>query len=153
VAQMPATCAAEHAPLVIVICGASLPANSHLHGRIKGDHLRSRMMNCPFGNTCTGDMTMTEEECKAYLKWLEDRTKAARRINPKTAEVTWIYSGRHYPSTVTPSVRDGCYQVGREYYARSPGSEEWVRFGFLPQKTLDALWAMHSSKLLPPKQR
>jgi hypothetical protein len=38
-------------------------------------------------------------------------------------------------------------QVGREYFARRPGSDIWVWFGDLPSATAKALWKMHGSTL------
>jgi hypothetical protein len=43
-----------------------------------------------------------------------------------------------------------CQQVGREYFARSPGSDIWVWFGDLPEATRTALWERHKQKLAFP---
>jgi len=43
-----------------------------------------------------------------------------------------------------------CLQVGREYFARAPGSDIWVSFYDLPDSTRDRLWKKHSSRLALP---
>jgi hypothetical protein len=40
--------------------------------------------------------------------------------------------------------------VGREYFARSPGSDIWVCFRDLPEGTASSLWEKHRSKLAFP---
>jgi hypothetical protein len=39
------------------------------------------------------------------------------------------------------------WQIGREYFARSPGTDIWVLFRDLPQQTRDALWDLHADRL------
>ena len=34
-------------------------------------------------------------------------------------------------------------EIGRNFFARSPGSDIWVSFGDLPEATRDALWDKH----------
>jgi hypothetical protein len=41
-------------------------------------------------------------------------------------------------------------QVGREHFARSPGTDIWVQFGDLPETTRDALWKEHMRHLSFP---
>jgi hypothetical protein len=55
-------------------------------------------------------------------QWLALRKVAALQIDPNTAEVMWVYAD---------ALIYTCGAIGipeREFYARSPGSEEWVRF-------------------------
>jgi hypothetical protein len=40
--------------------------------------------------------------------------------------------------------------MGREYFARAPGSEIWVEFTDLPEETRDKLWKKHRSELAFP---
>jgi hypothetical protein len=42
------------------------------------------------------------------------------------------------------------HQVGRERFARSPGSDVWVSLDDLPDATPEALWERHSRKLAFP---
>jgi hypothetical protein len=49
-----------------------------------------------------------------------------------------------------PDLPEECQQVGRDYFARSPGSDVWVWFGDLPDATRDALWKKHKRKLAFP---
>jgi hypothetical protein len=73
---------------------------------------------------------MTAEEWVAFCK------KAALSIDPETAEVAWAYADCDDPYCVYPD--RPVSQIGREYYARSPGGV-WVWFGDLSEKTRDAL--------------
>ena len=83
---------------------------------------------------------MTDDERKA---WLAIRKEAGLKIDPETAEVEWIYAQTLDPYGVYPELPEECQQVGREYFARSPGSDVWVNFGDLPEATLDVLWKKH----------
>ena len=80
---------------------------------------------------------MTDEERKI---WRAIRKEAGLKIDPETAEVTWIYGLTLDPYGVYPDLPEELQQVGREYFARSPGSDVWVKFGDLPEATRDALW-------------
>lgn len=83
-------------------------------------------------------------------KWLEIRKEAGLKIDPETAEVDWTYAQTLDPYGVDPELPEEYQQVGREYFARSPGSDVWVNFGDLPKGTSDALWRKHRSKLAFP---
>jgi hypothetical protein len=82
-------------------------------------------------------------------QWLAIRKEAGLKIDPETAEVTWEYANTLDPYGVYPDL-PGEYQVGREYFARSPASEVWVNFHDLPAATRDALWEKHRSNLAFP---
>src|SRR6478672_10513038 len=82
-------------------------------------------------------------------QWLAIRKEAGLKIDPATAKVMWRYG-----YTLDPY---GMYelsgeekQVGRTYFARSPGSDVWVSFDDLPDAAATALWEKHSSKLAFP---
>jgi len=106
-------------------------------------------------------MTMTDEEKTVHKmtveqtmeqtveQWLAIRKQAGLQIDPETAEVEWIYAQMFDPYGVKP-VPEEYWCVGREYFARSPGSDVWVWFSDLPDATRDALWKKHSSKLAFP---
>jgi hypothetical protein len=87
---------------------------------------------------------------KAVEEWLASRKEAALRIDSETAEVDWCYAQTLDPYGVLPDLPKECKQVGREYFARAPGSDIWVWFGDLPDVTRNALWSRHSSKLAFP---
>jgi hypothetical protein len=72
------------------------------------------------------------------------------QIDPETAEVFWRYAQVLDPYGVYPELPEDHQLVGREYFARAPGSDVWVDFGDLPTATRDALWEKHSSKLAFP---
>jgi len=86
---------------------------------------------------------MTEEQIR---KFYSIRKEAGRNIDPVTAEVDWEYGLTLDPYGITdPAVEE--LQIGRNYFARSPGSSIWVELGDLPSVTRDALWEKHKSKL------
>jgi len=82
-------------------------------------------------------------------EWLRLRKEEGRRIDPETAEVLWSYAQTLDPYGVY-DLPEELQQVGREYFARSPGSDIWVHFDDLPDDTREPLWTMHSSKLAFP---
>jgi uncharacterized glyoxalase superfamily protein PhnB len=83
-------------------------------------------------------------------QWLAIRKEAGLKIDPETAEVFWRYGQTLDPYGVYPDLPEECRQIGREYFARAPGSDVWVNFCDLPEATRDALWKKHSSKLAFP---
>ena len=90
---------------------------------------------------------MTDDERNA---WLAGRKEAGLKIDPETAEVEWTYAQTLDPYGVYPELPEEYWQVGREYFARSPGSDVSVWFGDLPGATRDALWEKHKSRLAFP---
>jgi hypothetical protein len=83
-------------------------------------------------------------------KWLAIRKDAGLHIDSETAEVDWIYAQTLDPYGVYPELPEEYQHVGREYFARSAGSDVWVWFGDLPEATRDALRERHRSKLAFP---
>jgi hypothetical protein len=83
---------------------------------------------------------MTDEERKI---WRATRKEAGLKIDPETAEVECIYVRILDPYGIYPDPPEEYQQVGREYFARAPGSDVWVSFGDLPEATCDALWKKH----------
>jgi hypothetical protein len=73
-------------------------------------------------------------------QWLAIRKEAGLQIDPDTAEVEWSYALTLDPYGVHPELPEEYQQVGREYFARSPGSDLWVSFDDLPDATRKALW-------------
>ena len=90
---------------------------------------------------------MTDDERKV---WLASRKEAGLKIDPETAEVDWTYAQTLDPYGVYPELPEECQQIGREYFARAPGSDVWVWFGDLPDAIRSALWEKHKSKLAFP---
>jgi hypothetical protein len=83
-------------------------------------------------------------------KWLAIRTEAGLQIDPQTAEVCWEYGRTFDPYGVYHDLPEECLQVGRVYFARSPGSDVWVSFSDLSDATREALWEKHRGKLAFP---
>jgi hypothetical protein len=86
-----------------------------------------------------GDETTIEQ-------WLAIRKEAGLQIDPKTAEVYWEYGQTLDPYGVYEDLPAECQGVGREYFARAPGSDIWVCFHDLPDATRDALWERDDGK-------
>jgi len=63
---------------------------------------------------------MTDDERNA---WLAGRKEAGLKIDPETAEVEWTYAQTLDPYGVYPELPEEYWQVGREYFARSSGSD------------------------------
>jgi hypothetical protein len=91
---------------------------------------------------------MTEEGIAE--EWLAIRKEEGLKIDPDTAEVTWHYAQTFDPYGVDPDLPEELQQIGREYFARSPGSDVWVHFGDLPDEVREALWQRDESKLAYP---
>ena len=70
-----------------------------------------------------------DSETKA---WLDKRKREALLIDPATAEVDWSFGQALDPYGMIPDLPEKLQQVGREYFARRPGSDIWVHFGDLP---------------------
>lgn len=102
---------------------------------------RSMEAALKIGNDKLGLRQMTVEQ------WLAIRKQAGLKIDPETAEVEWTYAQTLDPYGVYPELPEECWQVGREYFARSPGTDIWVWFGDLPEKTRHALSEKRPSNL------
>ena len=72
-------------------------------------------------------------------QWLAIRKEAGLKIDPETAEVYWTYAQTEDPYGIYPDLPDEWEQIGREYFARSPGSDISIHFGDLPEATANAL--------------
>jgi hypothetical protein len=71
-------------------------------------------------------------------EWLAIRKEEGRKIDPSTAEWGWCYAQVVDPYDVYPEIpEDDC--IGREYFARRPGSQIWVAFSDLPEETRSTL--------------
>jgi len=81
---------------------------------------------------------MSDQELKEYRSI---RKEAGRHIDPATAEVDWEYGQTADPYGIKPDLPEECQQIGRVYFARSPGSDMWVCFGDLPEAICTALYA------------
>ena len=94
---------------------------------------------------------MTDKEHEETLEqWLASRKEEGLKIDPATAEVEWTYTQVLDPYGVYPDLPEDCRCVGRAYFARRPGSDIWVEFDDLPERTRHALWNRHKSKLAFP---
>jgi hypothetical protein len=96
------------------------------------------------------DSPFNDDSSLTIRDWLEIRKQEGMRIDPETAEVDWSYAETFDPYGLGLELSDELRQVGREYFARNPGSDIWVVFQDLPEGTRNKLWEMHSSKLAFP---
>ena len=84
-----------------------------------------------------------------YHAEIERRRKIGLTIDPARAETTFWWADVFDPYWLRPRKYHGrC--VGREEFARNPGTEEWVNFADLPEKTRDELWQRDGRKLTFP---
>jgi hypothetical protein len=114
---------------------------------------RVRIANTELTNEANQMPTTPEENTTDKLtreQWLQIRKEEGLKIDPDTAEVMWEYGYTLDPYGVYPDLPPECQQVGREYFARSPGSEIWVSFCDLPEETYERLWERHKGQLSFP---
>ena len=95
----------------------------------------------------TVDKTSAERDLE---EWRAIRREAGLKIDPETAEVHRTYAQILDPYGMCPELPEEYDQVGRVYFARSPGSDIWVCFSDLPEAIRDALWEKHKRKLAFP---
>ena len=95
-------------------------------------------------------ITDTTESQMPVKEWLAIRREAGLKIDPETAEVYWVHAQTLDPYGVDPDLPKEYQQIGREYFARAPGSDVWVWFGDLPKETEARLWKKYKSKLAFP---
>jgi hypothetical protein len=79
------------------------------------------------------------EARKDIAQWLAIRKKQAKKIDPKTAKVTWVWGQILDPYGVH-ELRPEEECIGRLYFARAPDSDVWVSFDDLAEPTRNALW-------------
>jgi hypothetical protein len=87
-------------------------------------------------------MEMNDQEREQYMAVIKE---AALKIDAETAEVDWDWGWQRDPYCLFEHGDDWEDNIGRNRWARSPGSEVWVHFGDLPEATRDALRKKHKS--------
>ena len=101
------------------------PVNSDSAGKRKNSALSSK-----------------KDEWNEIKKWLKLRKEEGLKIDPDTAETMCAYTYLLDPYGVYSDLSEEEQQIGRSYFARSPGSDIWVEFGDLPKETREKLWEM-----------
>jgi hypothetical protein len=96
----------------------------------------------------TAEDAPTVQVTVKYLDAL--REAVGLQIDPEVAEDEWIYAHTLDPYGDDPDLPEEYQQVGREYFAHSPGSKVWINFGDLPEATRTKLWEKHKAKLAFP---
>jgi hypothetical protein len=79
----------------------------------------------------------TVEVTVDYLNAL--RREVGRYIDPDTAEVDWVYAQVLDPYGDNPNLPEELQCTGRAYFARCPGTNVWICFDDLPDRTSDKL--------------
>jgi hypothetical protein len=90
---------------------------------------------------------MTQGEIDEFLAI---RREAGKAIDPETAEVWWMFAYTLDPYDLGLDLPKEEQQVGREYFARVPGSDIWVLFDDLPVATGKTLWTRYKHELTFP---
>jgi hypothetical protein len=92
-----------------------------------------------------------ESTVKVTVAYLDALRKAVGlHVDPETAQVDWRYAATLDPYDDCPELPEECRDIGRQYFARSPGADVWISFYDLPHATRDALWERQKSKLVFP---
>jgi hypothetical protein len=102
----------------------------------------------------SGTSTHTPVERMTNKQWLQTRKDAGARIDPETAEVMFGNAAWLDPLPVDPDLseeeNDSCRYADSfaddELFARSPGSDIWVRFDYLPGETVRRICEIHWPK-------
>jgi hypothetical protein len=87
------------------------------------------------------DTPARESETKQRKReqWLAVRKGEGLRIDPKHAQICWEYGSVRDPYELYDLTGEED-NIGRNYFARSPGSDLWVSFHDLPAAVRDRLW-------------
>ncbi|GEP60553.1 hypothetical protein [Reyranella soli] len=79
------------------------------------------------------------------------RNAAALAINPTTAEVVWEFEETSDPNGLD-AFEEEYRQIGRSWFARAPGSDEWVSFHDLSVEVREALQQRPLHSCTPPER-
>jgi len=82
--------------------------------------------------------TVGEEQGEIAKRLLQENP--AILVDPSTAEIDWTYAQTLDPYGDRLPLLPQAEQVGREYFARAPGSDIWVCVRHLPDATRGAIW-------------
>jgi hypothetical protein len=126
-----------------IFSGATLPEQDEAQLLEVG-----QLANAEREERTTTNMDTTENQLTVE-QWLAIRSEAGIRIDPETADVMCIHAQTLDPYGVYRDLPEEQRQLGREYFACSPGSDIWVWFGDLPDETREKLWEMRGYATLP----
>jgi hypothetical protein len=71
-------------------------------------------------------METPESKQERISKAEEEIRRAAARIDPRTARMTWTYAQTLDPYGLGPDLPEEDWQVGREYFLADPEERVWV---------------------------
>jgi hypothetical protein len=75
-----------------------------------------------------------------YDRRMKERRAAGLLLDPSIAKIDWTYAHTCDPYNDGLAFHPQEEQLGREYFARAPGSDIWVCVHDLPDATRDAIW-------------
>jgi hypothetical protein len=87
---------------------------------------------------------VTENEVEVFLR---RKREAGLKIDPETAEIEWFHGQSLDPYELGIDIPEEMSQIERHYFARAPGSGEWVEFGELPDETREAIWRREDARI------
>lgn len=93
--------------------------------------------------TAAPEAVGTAKSADQIKEFVAIRKRAGLKIDPETADVMWVWGEVDDPYGMYPEPSGWFRCIGRNYFARSPGSDIWVEFGDLPEATADALDQKH----------
>jgi hypothetical protein len=73
-------------------------------------------------------------------EWRMVRKEAGRILDPDAADVICLYVETADPYGFCAEIPEGVSCVARDYFARAVGSEMWIVFSDLPERTAERLW-------------
>src|SRR5262249_16105034 len=117
-----------------------------LRDRTKEIRSHARLQkNKDWENLTTDTWLRTEDRLSDMIRLLREMVEqgakeAARHVDRKTGEAYWRYGEILDPYGIDPEMPGECRCLGRNYFARSPGSNTWVSFYDLPEATTKVLW-------------
>jgi hypothetical protein len=87
---------------------------------------------------------MTEDEVKVFLV---RKREVGLKIDPETAQIESFHGQSLDPYELGIDIPEEMWQIERHYFARAPGSDEWVDFGDLPDETREAIWRREDARI------
>jgi hypothetical protein len=103
--------------------------------------IRNQLRQNPILVNTSMDVFVPMEEIDGVPRneWLAKRKEVGRKLDPKTAEVSWEYVRQLDPYCIYSDLPGHARDPSFAYFARPPGSDIWVHRDDLPKSTRRAL--------------
>ncbi|CAJ0878816.1 hypothetical protein AMST5_03003 [freshwater sediment metagenome] len=95
-------------------------------------------------------MSKIEGNDLSVEEWLAIRKEEGLKIDPETAEATFIWTHTVDPYGVHPNLPPESQQIGREYFARNKGSDIWVSRDDIPDEIWEKIVRKHRGQSASP---